>query len=81
MHSLGCRVVQLVLSRASEAALDAAVGPQAPDDVGQVVREEALLLGRRRKGKELLGVILQGAVEAQLGRFVVEPLLDIQQNP
>lgn len=63
--SLGRRVVELVLSGASKAALDAAVRPQAPDDVGQFVGEEALLLGCRRQGKELLGVILQGAVEAQ----------------
>lgn len=93
LHLLGCRVIELVLSWAREAALDAAVGPQPPDHVGQVVRKEALLLSRRRKGKELLGVILQGAAEAQFswrwaknGRLVVEspsrsrPLLYIRQN-
>lgn len=56
--SLGCRVVQLVLSSPGEAALDAAVGPQPLDDSGQVVWQDALLLRRRRQGEQLAGVIL-----------------------
>lgn len=56
--SLGCRVVQLVLSSPGEAALDAAVRPQPLDDPGQVVWQDALLLRRRRQGEQLAGVIL-----------------------
>lgn len=56
--SLGGRVVQLVLSSAGEAALDAAVGPQPLDDSGQVVWQDALLLRRCRQGEKLAGVVL-----------------------
>lgn len=56
--SLGCRVVQLVLSGPGEAALDATVGPQPLDDSGQVVWQDALLLRRCRQGEQLAGVIL-----------------------
>lgn len=57
---LGCRVIELVLSGASEAALDAAVGPQPVDDVGQVLRQDALLLRSCRQRKQLSGVVLGG---------------------
>lgn len=42
-HSLGCRVVELVLSGPCEAALDASIGPQPLDDVRQVLWQDALL--------------------------------------
>lgn len=44
---LGCRVIELVLAGTGEAALDAAVGPQPVDDVGQVLRQDPLLLCSR----------------------------------
>lgn len=44
MHSLSCRVVELVLSGPREAALDAAVSPQPLNDIGQIFWQHALLL-------------------------------------
>lgn len=58
--SLCCRVVELVLPRPCEAALDAAVPPQPPDHVGQVFGQDSLLLCSCRQGEQLLGVILRG---------------------
>lgn len=57
-NSLGSGVVQLVLPGPGEAALHATVRPQPLDDPGQVVRQEALLLRRRRQGEQLAGVVL-----------------------
>lgn len=62
-YSLCGRVVQLVLSGAGEAALHPGVCPQPPDDTGQVIRHDALLLRAAGQGKELAGIILQGATE------------------
>lgn len=64
-HSLCSGVVELVLSRPRKATLYAAVAPQSPDHVGQVVGKDALLLGSCRQGKELLGIVLQGAEQTQ----------------
>jgi len=64
-HSLGCRVVELVLPRAREAALDAAVAPQAPHDPGQLLRQSGLLLGLRTQHKHLARVLLEGAQTQQ----------------
>ena len=59
MYVLCSRVVELVLSGASEAVLHAAVGPQPPHDVAKVLGQDALLLSGRRQGKELPGIVLQ----------------------
>lgn len=58
MHSLGSRVIELVLSGAAEAALYPAVSPQSADHVGQVIREDSLLFCCSRQCKELPCIIL-----------------------
>lgn len=57
-HSLCCRVIELILSGPCEAALDAVIGPQSLDDVGQVLWQDALLLCCCWQGKQLAGIIL-----------------------
>lgn len=64
-HSLCSRVVELVLSRPCKATLYATVAPQSPDHIGQVIRKDALFFCSCRQGKELLSIILQGAIETQ----------------
>lgn len=64
-YSLGSGVVELVLPRAAEAGLHTVVGPEPPDNAGQVLWEHTLLLGRARQCKQLPGVILGTAVGGQ----------------
>lgn len=54
---LGGGVVELILSRAKEAALHSRVGPESPDDPAQLSCHETLL---RRAGQDekLTGIIL-----------------------
>lgn len=59
-YSLGSRVVQLVLSGAVETSLDPIVSPQSPDDIGQVLWHDALLLSSGGECKQLPSIILQG---------------------
>lgn len=63
-HSLGSGVVELVLPGAAEAGLHAVVGPEPPDNAGQVLGEHALLLGRAGQRKQLPGVVLGTAGES-----------------
>lgn len=64
-HSLCCGVVELIFSRPCKAALYAAVTPEPPDHVGQVIGKNALLLGGRSQGEELLGIVLQATVKTR----------------
>lgn len=84
--SLCCRVVELVLPRPCEAALDAAVPPQPPDHIGQVFGQDSLLLCGCRQGEQLLGVILRANGDtlqsesprgARLPRLPSLPLVDL----